>query len=740
MISSFVLGTILLCGASPVDAAPQPAPEKRLLTIDDVASLPSPGTIVPTAIGFAPDGRSLTYLLPERPGSTTRVLWRLNLAGGLSKVVARPPGVGETDATVSPEEALRRERQRVRESGITAIQRAWTADLAVTAINGDLFLARPDTPLERLTQSPEPKIDPQLSPDGSKVAFVQGGELFVLNRAEKSVRKLTSGAVEGLSHALAEFMAQEEMGRSTGFWWSPDGSQIAFQETDERDIPLFTIAHEGTPTPSVETHRYPFSGKANAKVRLGVVNVSGGPTRWLTLAETGEDFYLARVTWENPQALLVQVLPRNQKSLRLIRINVANNMRTTVLEEKSDAWVNLHDDLNVLPTGEILWTSERSGYRHIELVKPDGTPRKVVTLGSWMVDSIVGVDPVRREVWFLSGRANVTQAQLCRVSLDGGDPLQITLDKGTHKATVAPDGNHFVDIHSSVTQPPRTTLRDRSGKILATIDDASADPRLAELSLATPEIVEFRSRDGVRMQGAFLPPKSGGNGPLIVLLYGGPHVQYVSDSWNLTADLKAQNLAQLGFAVWKMDNRGSSRRGVDFESALNRRMGTVEVQDQVDGVHFAASKWSKYVDPNRVGVNGRSYGGYMTLRCLTEAPDVFRVGVAEAPVTDWDGYDTCYTERYMGTPANNLEGYRKSSVIGSVGKLRGRLLIMHGLIDENVHFRHTARLIQALIEAGKPFEVLPVPEERHSSRKPSNRRNEADRIVRFFQETLAPVP
>ena len=248
----------------------------------------------------------------------------------------------------------------------------------------------------------------------------------------------------------------------------------------------------------------------------------------------------------------------------------------------------------------------------------------------------------------------------------------------------------------------------------------------------------FRGRSGAELYGAYYPPRSaafGPKAPLVVMLYGGPHVQYVSEVWNLTADLTAQLLAERGFAVWKMDNRGSSRRGLAFESAISRNMGSIEVRDQADGVAFLAGTRPE-VDARRVGVTGSSYGGYMTLRCLTEAPEVFRTGVSVAPVTDWDGYDTCYTERYMGTPANNPSGYRTASVLTRVDRIKGDLLIVHGMVDENVHFRHTARLVSALIAADKPFRLLPLPEERHSSRKEEGRKYVSEQLVGFFEASL----
>ncbi len=708
-----------------------------------VAKIPAPGTVVPGAIAFAPDGASVTYLKAES-ASLSRVLWRASVADGSARVIARPPGTGDTDATVSREEALRRERQRLRETGITQVARAKSADVAVIPIGGDLFLLRGDAPLERLTETSAPEIDPKPSPDGTQVAFARNNELFVLDLATKRETQLTRGATEGLTNGLAEFMAQEEMDRATGFWWSPDGSKIAYQETDERHIPPYSIVHQGSDSPSVETHRYPFPGADNALIRLGVVSARGGETRWLGLpAPDSGDFYLARVDWENPSKLLVQILARDQKTLTLARVDLDRDDKiTTLVEEKSATWVNLHNDLRVVEgTGEIISSTERSGFRHLELFDRDGRFVRALTEGRWPVDGVDFVDSKRREVWFSTGAEKPLQRQVYRVSLDGGPMVPVTTSPGTHRVTVSGDGDHYVDVFSSRTQSPTTRLLTRDGRVVAELDDSARnDPRVAVYQLTPPEIVSFRSRDGVDLFGAFYPPKGealGAKAPLVVLLYGGPHVQYVSDSWAMTADLNAQGLAERGFAVWKMDNRGSARRGVAFESSIHRAMGTVEVRDQVDGVRFVAGRYPDLVDATRVGVSGSSYGGYMTLRCLTEAPKTFRAGVAVAPVTDWDGYDTCYTERYMGTPANNPEGYRGSSVLTRVDQIEGNLLIIHGMIDENVHFRHSARLASALVAASRPFEMLPLPDERHSSRKEDGRKYVADRLARFFVQALA---
>lgn len=703
-----------------------------------VARLPAPGTVVPGAVAFTRDGRSVTYLKAES-ASLSRVLWRVEVAGGQPRVVARPPGRGDTEASLSEAEKLRRERQRLRETGITQVVRAEEADVAVIPLGGDLYLQRGDGPLEQLTRSPSPEIDPKLTRDGTRVAFVRDGELHVLDLATRSETQLTRGAAEGVTHGLAEFIAQEEMDRASGFWWSPDGERVAYQETDERQIPPYSIVHQGGDRVSVETHRYPFAGAANARVRLGIVPARGGETHWLELADPRSDVYLARVTWEASRSLLVQILARDQKLLWLYRYDVETGKRSLLIEETSTTWVNLHNDLRVVkPTGELLWSSERSGFRHLELHDAQGKLTRVLTRGDWPVDGLVSLDPKRREAWFSAGRESPLETSLYRVSLDGGAPVRVTTEPGTHRTTVAPDGEHFVDLFSSLSRPPVTTVRDRNGRVLMTLDDAANDPRIAELRLLPPELTEFPSRDGATLRGAYYAARSkdqGPRAPLVVIVYGGPHVQTVTDSWAMTADLMAQFLTERGFAVWKADNRGSARRGHAFEAALDRHMGTVEVRDQADGVAFAARRWPE-IDPDRIGVTGSSYGGYMTLRCLIGAPEVFRAGVAIAPVTAWDGYDTCYTERYMGTPADNAQAYRDSSVLNGVPRLQGALMVIHGMLDENVHFRHTARLATALITASKPFELLPLPDERHSSRREVDRAYVAGRTTKFLETAL----
>jgi dipeptidyl-peptidase 4 len=719
---------------------------RRTIDAAMVARLPYPGTVVPGALAFTPDGTAVTYLESESQ-SLNRVLWRVDVApGARPHIVARAPGEGDTEANLSKEEILRRERQRLRETGITQIARAAKADVIVAPLQGDLYLLKGESRLERLTLTQSPELDPQLSPDGTQVAFVRDGEIWVIDVATRAAKQLTWGAGAGLAHGLAEFIAQEELDRASGFWWAPDGSRIAYQETDERPVSLYSIVHQGGDAFSVETHRYPFAGCANAKVRLGVVATEGGETRWLSVAEANDEGYLARVVWENEKSILVQWLARDQGSLRLYRVDVTSGTRELLIEERSDTWINLHDDLRVVDrTGELLWSSERTGFKHLELRDRAGRMIRTLTEGEWPVDQVLMLDSDKREVWFAAGRESPLELQLYRVSLDGGPVERITRAHGTHRVVVAPDRRHFVDTVSNRRQPPITTLCDRKGKVVTTLADAGTDPRLESLALPLPFLTQFKSRDGVTLFGAFYAPRSlpaGERPPLVVIVYGGPHVQVVTESWGersnataMTVDLTAQLLAERGFAVWKMDNRGSAHRGHAFEVPLYHHMGAVEVRDQVDGVRFVARSWPD-VDCTRVGVTGASYGGYMTLRCLTEAAEVFHAGVSISPVTSWDGYDTAYTERYMGMPQQNSKEYDESSVLTHVDRLQGKLFLIHGMLDENVHFRHTARLTTALITANKPFTLLPLPDERHSTRRELDRQYVAERVVSFFEESL----
>ena len=656
-----------------------------------------------------------------------------------------PAQKSSAPAKLSREEELRRERMRARLdqplqfNGLGA---------AVSTSAGDIYLRTRDGKSEQLTKTEGAEIAPQISKNGKTVAYVREHALYSMDLSQRIEQRLSPVPADGLGYGEAEFVAQEEMDRFDGFWISPDGQFITYQETDERAIPVYPIVHQGDSEWTVENHRYPFAGKLNAKVRLGVVNTSGGPTKWLELLAGEGEQYLARVHWDSPKSFLVELLARNHKTLKMLRVDAETGVSTVIFTEKSPDWLNLHEDFRLVDekTGEFIWATEESGFKHLQLRSREGRVLKTLTKGPGAVDKVLKVIPEKREVWYMGWQESPLETHAFRVSLDQGEPVRLTKEPGMHDCTVADDGQSFSDRYSNITTPSKTAKKDRDGNIIPDVNDSDElnvpKGRLAVASAAAAtmendlgaRLIEFKSRDNITLYGCYYPPrnlKAGQKAPLLVMVYGGPHVQTVTNSYRMGMDPSVDAYTSKGIAVWKMDNRGSNRRGHAFESAIYRKMGEIEVADQVDGVRHI-SKSFKEVDPTRVGITGASYGGYMTMRALTEAPETFHVGVSMAPVTDWDGYDTCYTERYMETPATNPEGYRDSSVLTRVSKIKGKLLVIHGMIDENVHYRHTARFVQAMMGANKAFELLAVPEGRHGFSRPADSAFARRRTQEFF--------
>ena len=705
------------------------------IPVEDVARLPSPGQGIPTALAFSSDGRHLAFLA-SHDGSLTRRLCILELESGVQVSLA-PPATGVSEEDLSLEEKLRRERARDIGLGVTSYQWAKQGHRLLLPLPDGLYVqdARSGAGADlRMVAGAGagPIIDPKFSPDGSQIGFVQGAEIHIVEAdGSGPPRALTSGAVAGgVTHGLAEFIAQEEMGRSSGWWWSDDGKWVAFCEVGESHIPPFRIMHQGSEKVgdgAEEQHRYPFAGAANARVSLAVVPSDGSaPPRWLDLGEDAE--YLARVSWAPDGTLLAQVEDRSQRRLVVYRYDVATGARSAVLIDSSDVWINLHDGLRQLDDGRVLWLSERSGFRHIYL---DGAP---VTSGRWQVDAIEAADLDRQLIWFTGTLDGAVERHLYEVPFAGGPPRRLTSEPGTHAVVVDETHRRFADTWSALDQPPVVRVRSLDdGAVLLDVW-SDRDPRIDRLALRPPEPVTIVNRDGVELYGAFYRPAGAPPWPTIVQVYGGPHAQLVTNSWAPTVYMRAQLLRSRGFAVFVLDNRGSARRGVAFEGAVAGDLGNLEVADQVDGVRWLVTQG--VTDPRRVGIYGWSYGGYLAAMALCRAPDTFAAAVAGAPVTAWDGYDTHYTERYMGLPQEETEGYARSQVMAHVESMRGRLMIVHGLIDENVHFRHTARLINALIAARRPYELLLFPDERHSPRRLEDRVFMEEQIAGFFARAL----
>jgi len=709
-------------------------------SIEEVARLPFPGMAIPGALAFSPDGRWISYLFSEE-GSLVRQLYKLDLQTGKASLLASAPSASNSEENLTTEEKLRRERNRQYELGITSY--AWSPDSTrlLIPMSDGLYIQEGVTGKPELLVSNQEGVlsDPQFSPDGNWVAYVQKSELFTVPAKGGAPHQLTITGEPGLANGLAEYIAQEEMHRRRGYWWSPDSGSIAFEQVDERHIPIFTIMHLGKESPgpdSHEDHHYPFAGHANARVKLGVVKTSGGEPVWMDLGED-EDIYLARVDWFTDGRLAVQIENRLQDELRLLVFDPESGQPETLLVEANRIWIELNDLFRPLKDGQFLWGSERSGYQHLYLYDKAGNLIRSLTSGDWQVETIAAVDEDNDLVYFTGTKAGPLENHLYSIRMDGSGLRKITQQPGMHNVVVDAPHCHFVDTHDALDQPPMVTLRSLADGSQEQLIYYLQDPRVADEGLRPPELVCLHSRDGVLLYGAgYQPGEEYGPGPypVIVQVYGGPHGQMVSNSWRLTANMRAQYLRSLGFLVFLLDNRGSARRGLEFGGAVKHHLGTIEVQDQEDGVRWLVERG--LADPTRVGITGWSYGGYMSLMCLAKAPGTFKAAVAGAPVTSWDGYDTHYTEHYMGTPQSNPQGYHDSAVYPYVENIQGPLLLIHGLIDENVHFRHTARLINALIRGHKPYELMLFPDERHGPRRLEDRVYLEERLRDFFLEAL----
>lgn len=740
----------------------------RTLTPEDVAKVPQPGYIQPVNINFSPDDALITFLFsPDR--SRNWQLYAFDPQTGERGLFLEPPGAGVTDENVSLEEALRRERLRQWGAGVTDY--AWAKEhprLLIPLPDG--IYAQDANGLRKIIE--QGAQDARFAPDGEQVAFVRDDDLWVVDARGGEPRALTTGATAaGVTRGLAEYAAAEEMDRHEGYWWSPDGARIAFAEVDERRIPVYRITHQGKDAdverggPPFEDHRYPFAGQENAIVRLGVVEVATGDVTWMNLsvggrpstplssaqdASAGSTYeYLARVSWLPDGALVAQVEDRRQQRLDLIRFDPRTGQGAPLMHEQSRDWINLHDMFHPLPAdfalapGGFVWASERTGFRRLWLHDANGRPVRALTEGEWLVEMVAAVDEAAGWVYFTGTEAGspfwAAERHLYRVALRGGGPQRITQAPGWHTVVIDHARRRFVDTHESLNQPPRVTLRSLDDdRELAVIHEADADPRVAEMGLTPPELVTLENRAGTTLYGLLYRPDARRFGPgpypTLIDVYGGPHAQRATELWKGTVNMRAQYLRSLGFLVFTLDNRGSAGRGLAFEAAIKGDMGRVEVEDQVDGVRWLVAQG--LADRARVGVYGWSYGGYMTLMCLVRAPETFAAGVAGAPVTHWDGYDTHYTERYMGLPAENAEGYRESSPLTHAGGMAGKLMLVHGLIDENVHFRHTARLVNELIRARKAYELLLFPDERHMPRREEDRVYMEERIRDFLMGAL----
>ena len=686
----------------------------RDLTLERVFQSPSLQGAAPRMPKLSPDGK-LATVLRNRPDDRERYdLWAVDTATGEARMLVDSAKIG-TGGEISEEEKMRRERARIAGTkGIVAYEWAPGGKSILVPIDGDLYLASLDGSVRRLTETKETELDAQVSQTGRYLSFVRDQNLFVADVTSGAERQLTSDGGGTLSWGSAEFVAQEEMDRKEGHWWSPDDRFIAVARVDESPVKVVTRAAIGAEGTKLFEQRYPLAGTANALVDLYVMAPDGSGKVKVDLGPN-PDIYLARVDWTaDGKALLVQRQSRDQKKLDLLRVDPTTGRSTVLFSETSNTWLNLHDNLKPLKDGSLIWSSERSGFSHIYRWK--GGKWTQLTRGKWEVDKVAGVDEKARRVYFTGTLDNPDEKHLYWASIDRpGKPVRVTEAGWTNSAEMDEAAARALVFRSNPNHPPQVYLADAAGRRLAWIEENKLDashPYAPYLdSHETPVFGTLKAANGVDIPYKMLSPKRepGKRYPVLVQVYAGPSGGQVTRGW--TNPLH-QYLVDKGWIVFSVDGRGTPRRGREFADALYLGLGSVEVEDQLAGLNWL--KRQDFIDPERIGVYGWSYGGYMVLKLLESAPGAYAAGVSGAPVTKWELYDTHYTERFLGNPSIDPKPYERANVIADAPKIADPLLILHGMADDNVVFENTTALIAKLQEEKKPFELMVYPGATHA--------------------------
>lgn len=691
----------------------------------------------PVAARFTPDGRSVIFL---RGGARDPVLrlYEMEVETGAVREVLTPDALLKgAEERLSVEERARRERMRMTLRGFTSFELSEDGSRILVPFSGKVYVVRrPDGKVTELPGGAEGWIDPRFSPDGKHVAAVRGGELYVIDPATATQRRITTGATETLTHGLAEYAAQEEMDRDSGYWWSPDSSKIVFQETDLAGVERLYIMDPFHPERPPEPYFYPRAGKANAAVRLGIVARDGGPVTWIRW-DPGKYPYLARVQWKDRAPLTLLVQTRDQREEKLLAVDPATGACRELLTETDGAWLNLDGDLpEWLPGGrEFLWTTEKRGSRQLELRAADGELVRELTPVTFNLSQLVDADG-GAGVAVVSGGPDPRETHLYRVSFRGGDPVRLTEGAGIHSATFSKDHGTWLHFFQLLDGRVGARVKSREGRVLSEL------PSVAEQPPFLPEIELTRAGGKEGLEGfdaVLIRPRDfrpGRKYPVILDVYGGPGAKVVRALPR--AYLRDQWMADHGYIVVSLDGRGTPGRGREWERAIQGNLIDVALEDQVAGLRALGERYPE-LDLTRVGVTGWSFGGYFTAMATIRRGDVFRCGVAGAPVTDWTDYDTHYTERYMGLPSANPEGYRKASVLTYASELARPLLLIHGLTDDNVYAVHTLKLADALFRAGRPYDLLPLTGT-HLITDPRLTLRLHSRIMDYFNEHMGEPP
>lgn len=747
-------------------------PGDGFLTPENINGSPALAGKTLSSPKIAPSGEFITVLQGREDDARQQDLWAYDLTTGEGRLLVSSTDLLEEPEVLSEEEKNRRERAR--EYGRGIITYSWVGEnLLLFPLGGDIYLYNLESKESRqVTATKGFETDPKVSADGSKVGYVRANELYIKDLESGLERQLSDGASETVRNATASFVVQEELDRNTGFWLSPNADYVAYTQIDESEIAIENRLDFGADGVENISQRYPFAGTSNATVKLGVVSAKGGKTRWLNLG-SDDDIYLTRVIWdEDGKSLVAGVLSRDNKTHTFRRYNIRNGNAEILYTETSPTWLNIGNDLKSQPDGSLLWSAERNNLRQIFKIETQGeitaiTPETLNVHNLLCQNSQTGDfyvsgwqdSPLENHIFKVSqteesaadpetetetGETKAENADESNPANEfAGTVTQITQGAGQHSASFNSDCSRYIGTFSNAETPSQTRAFNADGTPLAWLNENKLDgDHPYDKYLAnhiTPEYGQISGKDGTKLDYMLFKPldlKPGQERASITIVYNGPGVQRVKRDFR---NQFAQMLAHHGFVVFQIDGRGASNHGKEFEDGLNRAMATVEVTDQIAGADFLRAQ--SFIDDDRMGVYGWSYGGYMTLQMLGQT-DIYASGVAGAPVTDWSLYDTAYTERYLGDPnpgsENYTEGaYEDSSVFAHIDGITEPILLLHGMADDNVVFRHSIKFMDAMQNAGKQnLRVMTYPGEKHGFRKTENRIHRDRQILEFFLETL----
>ncbi|HEX8563616.1 MAG TPA: S9 family peptidase [Flavobacterium sp.] len=583
--------------------------------------------------------------------------------------------------------------------------------------------------------------EPTFSPDGRKIAYGKHNNLFVYDIATKSTVQITNdGQKNAIINGITDWVYEEEFAFVRAFDWSADSKKIAFIRFDESQVPEFTMSiFQKELYPQTQTFKYPKAGEKNAQVSLHIYDVAGKSTKQVNLSKYN-DFYIPRLKWTaDGNVLSAQVLNRHQDNLDLLFIDGNTAAAKVVLNERDKAYVDITDNLTFLKDNSFIWTSEKDGFNHIYVYDKNGKLENQVTKGPWEVTAYYGFDDNTGNVFYQSVENGSINRDVYSIGLNGKNKKRLSSQTGTNSATFSPNFDYFINAYSSATTPPVYTLNEvKSGKQAQSIvDNAALLNKVKSYDMPTKEFFVLRTEKGIDLNAWMIKPKDFDptkKYPVFMYQYSGPGSQQVNNDWNGTDDYWFMMLSQQGYIVACVDGRGTGFKGAEFKKVTQLQLGKYEVEDQIDAAKIIGNY--PYVDRSRIGIFGWSYGGFMSANCLLKGNDVFKMAIAVAPVTNWRFYDSVYTERYMQTPQENASGYDDNSPINHVEKLKGKLLLIHGSGDDNVHVQNTMQMMEALIQANKQFDSQIYPDKNHGIYGGMTRIQLYNKMTNFIRENL----